>query len=73
MLLRTQVHLGRQHPALLGGRGAADNGCVTVKVLCNLLQGRVARLDVEEVDDGEFDAEPDALAMYCQSMQDRET
>lgn len=61
LLRGAQRHLGRQNLALLRGRGTADSRIVAVEMLGNFLEGRVTGLDVEEVDDGALDAEPDAL------------
>lgn len=68
LLRGAQRHLGRQHLALLRGRGTTDGRIVAVKVLGDFLEGRVAGLDVEEVDDGALDAEPDALWVVIVSL-----
>jgi hypothetical protein len=56
-----QPGLGRQMQALLCRDAAAQHGLVAVKVLDDLLERRVARLDVEEPDGGKLDAEPAAV------------
>jgi len=56
-----QACLGRKLESLLGCGGTANYGLVAVEVLGDFLEGGVACFDVEEVDDGEFDGEPDAV------------
>lgn len=46
---------------LLVCSGTSDDGIFTVKVLGHLLERRVARLDVEEVDDDQLDGQPGAI------------
>ena len=56
-----QAGLAREMQALLSGGATTDDGLVAVEVFGDFLERGVAGLDVEEVDDGELDAEPDAV------------
>jgi hypothetical protein len=55
------VDLGLDDATLLGSGFATDKSSLAVKVLGNFLEGSVLGLDVEEVDEDEFDCEPCAL------------
>ena len=56
-----QAHLIGQLPALVRSSGTSNHCVITVEVLSDFLEWGVAGLDVEEVDDSEFDGEPDAV------------
>lgn len=58
------VDVLRQDVTLLGSALATDQGGVAIEVLGDFLEGSVLGLDVEEVDEGEFGAEPDALHVF---------
>lgn len=56
-----EANLRGELDALFGGSRAANDCILTVKVLGNLFQWRVPSLNVEEVDDDQFERQPDAV------------
>lgn len=61
LIHRLRLQRRRQFARLLGRRRPADHGIVTIKVLGDLLQRRVARLNVEEPHHRQLDAQPHAV------------
>ena len=57
------IHAGfaGQLQTLFSRSTTADDGLVAVEVLGDFFEGRVSGLDVKEIDDGEFNSEPDAV------------
>lgn len=55
------VNLALDDTALLGGSSSTNRSGVTVKVASNFFERGVLGLDIEEVDDDEFESEPDAV------------
>lgn len=47
--------------SLVGGSSTTDKSVVTIEMLGDFLERSVASLDIEEVDDDEFQTEPDAV------------
>jgi hypothetical protein len=61
ILVLPLVDLVFENAALLRSSVATNECGVAVEVLGNFLERRATRLDVEDVDEAEFEGEPDAL------------
>ena len=55
------MNLVLDNAALLGGSSSTNRSSITVKVASNFFKRGVLGLNVEEVDDDEFETEPDAV------------
>lgn len=57
-----ETHLSSQAQPLVCGGPSTDKSIISIEVLGNLLEGSVARLDVEEIDNRELNREPNTVA-----------